>query len=116
MAILLSLNDKIKLIVSLLAENKFKINLKILPEMVVINNLNFKKKKKVWVLLVIVIEKVYQDPQDKAKNKKVGQGIQAETSIVQLKLRMLWILQKKLKAMKFSLKKSMQLMKSEKME
>ena len=56
--------------VSLMAENKSKINLKILLKMAVISNLDFKKKRKVWVLLVTVIEKVYQDRLDKARNKK----------------------------------------------
>jgi hypothetical protein len=73
---------------SLMAENKFKINLKILLEMAVINNLSFKKKRKVWALLVTEIEKVYRDRRDKARNKKVGLEIQAETLIVQLRLQM----------------------------
>ena len=78
--------------VSQSAGNKSKTNLKILQGMVVINNLNFKKKRKAWVRLVIMNEKVYQDLLDKAKNKKVGLEIQAETLTVQLKLRMFWIL------------------------
>jgi hypothetical protein len=73
---------------SLMAENKFKTNLKILLEMAVINNLSFKKKRKVWALLVTEIEKVYRDRRDKARNKKVGLEIQAETLIVQLRLQM----------------------------
>lgn len=72
--------------VSLMAENKSKINLKILLKMAVISNLDFKKKRKVWVLLVTVIEKVYQDRLDKARNKKVGPEIQVEILTVQLKL------------------------------
>ena len=73
---------------SLEAGNKFKINLIILIEMKVFSNSSFKKKRKAWVLLVTVIEKVYRDRLDKAKNKKSGLGIQAEILIVQLRLLM----------------------------
>ena len=73
---------------SLEAGNKFKINLIILIEMKVFSNLNSKKKRKAWVLLVTVIEKVYRDRLDKAKNKKSGLEIQAEILIVQLRLLM----------------------------
>ena len=47
------------------------------------SNLSFKKKKKAWALLVTVIEKVYQDQLDNARNQKVELEIQVEILIVQ---------------------------------